>query len=301
MSDPYDYASPTGATGSAKGKRAYVYSASWEYIREYVTDAISRGISHRGIIAELDEQGVRVDGVKLDIHRLKRRLREWGLSGRNILRKHKKYIYEKEKEARANGWTIVRWYFGGTTMEVKRTLIEDIMGSDGTEYEDIEAEPGPLVYEILPSGEYVQENSSQHPQLHHPAPPYPFGAMHEPSVDPRYYNSGYGNAEYNKYFDLEGNIIEWDAGHPSHGGSFFPGYEDERGDACAPEFVAPGMMFHQQSQDNIPSSSFFQSDGHQDMMHDMAPGTGGGNPNFESDFFGHDPYARRGRARRPNN
>ncbi|EPS45577.1 hypothetical protein H072_472 [Dactylellina haptotyla CBS 200.50] len=122
-----------------KSKRQYTRKTSWDSIREFVSKEVKRGVPHPSIIAKLAEQG-----QPIERNQFKRLLKRWGLSDRNLRKKHRKYIYEAEQKARREGVRL-RWRFKDTGQSLKKTQLKRIRESNGAEFIDSEASPGQLI------------------------------------------------------------------------------------------------------------------------------------------------------------
>ncbi|KAK6525190.1 hypothetical protein TWF694_005336 [Orbilia ellipsospora] len=124
----------------AERKRRYTPNATWDHIKDFVCNEAQNGRAQMSIITGLQQRG-----VDMELYQLKRLLRQWGVSDRNIKQKNRKYIFETEKTARLKGKRIRRWRFRDTGNEVKETQIKRILMADEKEFENIESSPGYLV------------------------------------------------------------------------------------------------------------------------------------------------------------
>ncbi|KAK6358178.1 hypothetical protein TWF730_007531 [Orbilia blumenaviensis] len=134
--------------GPNSSKRQWVPTSSWDHIKTYVTHEVSKGKPQRSIVAELGRQG-----ISIELHQLKRLLKEWGIRDRNISKKQRKYIFEMERSLKKQGQYARRWRFKDSNQPVKETQLKVIMKSNEKEFEGIKSSPGPLVY----SPEYLIE------------------------------------------------------------------------------------------------------------------------------------------------
>ncbi|KAK6532581.1 hypothetical protein TWF281_006764 [Arthrobotrys megalospora] len=125
--------------GRDSQKRRWIPTAAWDHIKSFVSDEISKGKPQRSIVADLERQG-----ISIELHQLKRLLKEWGIRDRNICKKNRKYIFETERRLKEQGKAVRTWRFKDTNRPIKQTQLDMIRRSNGEEFEGVEASPGAL-------------------------------------------------------------------------------------------------------------------------------------------------------------
>ncbi|EPS42593.1 hypothetical protein H072_3366 [Dactylellina haptotyla CBS 200.50] len=117
-------------SAAPKIKRGYTRQTTWDGLKDTVSQDIQRGIPHKTILAKIAKLG-----VSIKPHQFKRLLRDWGLSDRNIHKRHRKYIFLAEKAARIQGIKIQRWRFNDTGQYLDRARIRRILENKEKDFE----------------------------------------------------------------------------------------------------------------------------------------------------------------------
>ncbi|KAK6543671.1 hypothetical protein TWF694_000409 [Orbilia ellipsospora] len=139
MTNPNPVLRIQGHTGGVT-KRQWTPKANWDGIKDYVTTEAGKGTAQRTIVLNLQEQG-----ISIELHQLKRLLKQWGMRDRNLHQRNRKYIFETEERLKKKGKSVHGWKFGDTDQRVKQTQLDRIRESDGREFEDTNATPGNLI------------------------------------------------------------------------------------------------------------------------------------------------------------
>ncbi|KAF3192694.1 hypothetical protein TWF788_000299 [Orbilia oligospora] len=126
--------------GANTQKRRWAPKASWDRIKTFVLDEVTKGKTQKNIIEDLEGQGISIES-----YQLKRLLKEWGISDRNIRKKNRKYIFETEKRLKEQGKCVRTWRFKDTRQPVKQSQLAAIRRSTRKEFQGVEASPGALI------------------------------------------------------------------------------------------------------------------------------------------------------------
>ncbi|KAF3937784.1 hypothetical protein ABW19_dt0205267 [Dactylella cylindrospora] len=120
-------------------KRQWTSKESWENIKDFVVASVKNGRPQKSILEDLKSQG-----HSIERYQLQRLLKQWGAAKRNLRKRHRKYIFEAEKRLKEKGKTVRGWRYTDTNERVRPSQLDEIRGSDGLDFEGIDASPGAL-------------------------------------------------------------------------------------------------------------------------------------------------------------